>query len=89
MIFLRLIDPPEEVKITTPSDIEEKIVLRKDFGEYTFKASAESNTTLICRGVMVTWISSTKGILRSCEGKGKGNLKPFNATSILILYKIL
>ena len=66
-------DPPSEVKITTPSDVEEILILNKGFREKTIEVSAESNATINCSGVSITW-SPTKGKPQSCQAEGKGNI---------------
>ena len=69
--FLYLTDPPEEVKITVPSGLEENhIDLQKGFGEYIFEASAVSYAKITCTSVIITWMSPTKNVLKSCQATG-------------------
>ena len=55
--------------------MKEKVDLKKGFGQYIFEASAESYSDISCNSVMITWISSTKGKIQSCQAEGKRNVK--------------
>ena len=70
-----MIDPPTEVNINTPSDVDKKVILTKGFKKYVFEASAESYTVINCNSVIITWVSSTKGTIKTCEAKGKEILR--------------
>ena len=72
-MFFYLTDPPAEVKLTTPGGVKENFVLKKGFGEYIFDASAEPYAAITCSSVNITWVSPTKGNLRSCLSGGKEN----------------
>ena len=77
MFFLLFIDPPTEVRMTTPSEIENKVKIKRGFGEYLLEASAESYTAFSCSSVMITWVSSRNGIIMFCQAKGKDNFTMF------------
>ena len=68
-MFFYLTDPPAQVKLTT--GVKENLNLKKGFGEQTFEASAEPYAAITCSSVKITWVSSTKGNLRSCQATGK------------------
>ena len=73
---LDLIDPPAEVKITTTTGLG-IINLKKGFSSHMFEASAESYPAIACNNVMITWVSSTRGNVQSCQVKGYTNVSMF------------
>ena len=62
------------MNITTPRGVKETVDLKKGFGKYIFKASAESYAAITCNSVMITWVSQLKGDPKTCQAKGKHTL---------------
>ena len=83
MYFCILIDPPAEVKLSTVSVLEEKVELKKGFGNYSINATAKSHPNITCSSVMITWVSLTKGNVHSCQAEGKENLIRLNQSPSL------
>ena len=78
--FFYLTDPPAEMKLNTPSGVNENFFLKKGFGEYVLNASAQPYAAIDCSSVKITWVSPSKGNLRSCRAEGKKSVKSFKAT---------